>query len=479
MNPFPCAGHRALWAPTRREFLYSLGASIGGVALTSMLSSGLQAAPVPAGGPLAAKPSHVPAKAKNVIFLMMEGGPSHIDTFDPKPKLASMHLQEFTREGKMKSAMESGKRYFVQSPFKFRKAGKSGADIAENWEHLANVVDDLCFYRGCQVDSVNHPTAMYQMNTGNRFGGDPAIGSWVNYGLGTLNQDLPGFIVLPEVSFPQGGPANWGNGFLPANFQGTPLRPKGSPILDLTPPAGIARDHQRRNLDLLAKLNTAHRADHPQHDELAARMDAYELAFRMQMQVPGILDIEKEDAKLKESYGIGAEPTDGFGRRCLLARRLVEKGVRFVQLYAGTWDSHDYIERAHSSLVRSVDKPIAGLIADLKQRGLLESTLVVWCGEFGRSPDNGVRGGTAYGRDHNPKAMTIWFAGGGVNAGHTIGATDELGAEAVDCVHHVRDLHVTLLRLLGLEDNRLTYFHGGRFKQLSQFGGEVIKELIA
>jgi hypothetical protein len=479
MNPFPCAGHRALWAPTRRDFLYSLGASIGSVALTSLLTRDLHGAPPTIAGPLAAKPSHLPAKAKNCIFLMMEGGPSHIDTFDPKPKLARLHLQEFTREGKMKSAMESGKRYYVQSPFTFRKVGQSGADMAENWEHLAKVVDDICFFRGCQVDSVNHPTAMYQMNTGNRFPGDPAIGSWVNYGLGTLNQNLPGFVVLPEVSYPQGGSANWGNAFLPASFQGTPLRPKGSPILDLSPPAGVTPEHQRQNLDLLAKLNTAHHAAHPHHDELAARMEAYELAFRMQMQVPGILDLDKEDSKLKESYGIGSDATDAFGRKCLLARRLVEQGVRFVQLYAGTWDSHDYIERAHTNLVRNVDQPIAALLTDLKQRGLLDSTLVVWCGEFGRSPDNGVRGGTAYGRDHNPKAMTVWFAGGGVKAGHTIGATDETGAEAIDCVHHVRDLHVTLLRLLGLDDNKLTYFHGGRFKQLSQFGGQVIKELIA
>lgn len=468
---FPCcAGHRALHAPTRREFLYSLGASIGAVAFSSLRA---------AENPLAAKAAHLPAKAKSCIFLMMEGGPSHIDTFDPKPKLADLHLQEFVREGKMKSAMESGKRYFVRSPFAFQKHGQSGADMAENWSHLARVADDLCFFRGCQVDSVNHPTAMFQMNTGNRFGGDPALGSWVTYGLGSLNQDLPGFIVLPEVSFPQGGAPNWGNGFLPASFQGTPLRPKGSPILDLTPPAGITREHQRANLDLLAELNRDHAARHPEHGELAARMDSYELAFRMQMQVPGILDLENEDAKLKESYGIGNDATDAFGRKCLLARRLVEKGVRCVQLYAGTWDSHDYIERAHGNLVRAVDQPIAALIADLKQRGLLDETLVVWCGEFGRSPDNGVRGGTAYGRDHNPQAMTVWLAGGGVKAGHTIGATDETGAKAVENVHHVRDLHVTLLRLLGLDDNKLTYFHGGRFKQLSQFGGSIIKELIA
>ena len=410
---------------------------------------------------------------------MMEGGPSHIDTFDPKPKLEQLHLEEFVRSGRDKSAMESGKRYFVQSPFRFRKAGESGADMAENWEHLAGVADELCFYRGCQVESVNHPTAMYQMNCGNRFGGDPAIGAWTTYGLGTVNQNLPGFVVLPAVSYPQGGAANWGNGFLPVHYQGTPLRPTGSPILDLEPPPGVSREQQRQTLDLLHELNQAHAARHPQHGELQARMANYELAFRMQMEVPAVLDLAGETADTLAAYGVGTEPTDGFGRKCLLARKLLEEGVRFVQLYHGSWDSHDYIARAHGQLVRAVDQPIAALIADLRLRGLLDSTLVVWCGEFGRSPDNGVRGGTAYGRDHNAKAMTIWLAGGGVNAGHTIGATDETGGEAVETVHHVRDLHVTLLRLLGLDDSRLTYYHAGRFKQLSQFGGEVIGELLA
>jgi hypothetical protein len=430
--------------------------------------------------PLTAKEGHLPAKAKACIFLMMEGGPSHIDTFDPKPKLDELHLQEFTREGRQKSAMESGKRYYVRSPFKFIKAGQCGADMAENWNHLAGVADELCFFRGCQVDSVNHPTAMYQMNCGNRFGGDPGIGAWVTYGLGSLNSDLPGFIVLPEISYPQGGAANWSNGFLPAHFQGTPLRAKGSPILDIAPPDGVTRERQRANLDLLAMLNQKHAAEHPQHEELAARMDSYELAFRMQTQVPEVLDLSGEDERTQERYGIGKSPTDAFGRKCLLARKLVEKGVRFVQLYNGTWDSHDYIERAHGNLVRSVDQPIAALIEDLKQRGLLDSTLVVWCGEFGRTPDNGLRGGnsTAFGRDHNPNAMTIWFAGGGCRAGHTIGATDETGMTAVEDVHHVRDLHVTLLRMLGLDDNKLTFYHAGRFKQLSQFGGQVIGKLI-
>ncbi|MBT5902251.1 MAG: DUF1501 domain-containing protein [Opitutaceae bacterium] len=474
---FPCAGGRALHAPTRRDFLYSLGASIGSVAFSAMLPNGASAADK--ANPLAPKPGHFPAKAKNCIFLMMEGGPSHIDTFDPKPMLDRMHLSEFTREGEQKSAMESGKRYYVRSPFDFHKVGQSGADMATNWEHLAKVADDLCFFRGCQVDSVNHPTAMYQMNCGNRFGGDPGIGAWVNYGLGTLNQDLPGFIVLPEISYPQGGAANWSNGYLPASFQGTPLRAKGSPILDLNPPPGVSTARQRKNLDLIAELNARHAAYHEGFDELSARMDNYELAFRMQMQVPETMDISAESDKTKEDYGIGQAETDSFGRKCLLARKLVEKGTRFVQVYNGTWDSHDYIERAHGNLVRGVDQPIAALIADLKQRGLLESTLVVWCGEFGRTPDNGVRGGVAYGRDHNPNAMTMWFAGGGVKAGHTIGATDEMGMLAVDKVHHVRDVHCTILRLLGLDDNRLTYYHAGRFKQLSQFGGQVIPELIA
>lgn len=463
-------------SPNRRDFLYGLGTSLGAVAFNALLQA---EEPAATSSPASPRPGQLPAKARNCIFLMMEGGPSHIDTFDPKPRLAELHLQEFVRSGEMKSAMESGKRYYVQSPFAFRQAGESGADIALNWEHLAECVDDICFYRGCQVDSVNHPTAMYQMNTGNRFGGDPAIGAWCTYGLGTLNRNLPGFVVLPEVSYPQGGAANWSNGFLPAHFQGTPLRSRGAPILDLEPMPSVTRAHQRDNLDLLARLNAAHAERHPQHAELSARMEAYELAFRMQTQVPDLLDLSREDARTQSLYGIGTDSTDAFGRRCLLARRLVEQGVRFVQLYAGTWDSHDYIERAHGNLVRQVDRPIAALLTDLKQRGLLDSTLVVWCGEFGRSPDNGIRGGTAYGRDHNPHAMTIWLAGGGVNAGRTIGATDETGAEAVECVHHVRDLHVTLLRLLGLDDSKLTYFHGGRFKQLSQFGGEVIDELIA
>ena len=461
----------------RRDFLFGLGASVGTVALNSLLATNGVAQAVTSG---ASQIPMVATKAKACIFLMMEGGPSHIDTFDPKPKLHDLHMTEFTRQGENFSAMSSGKRYFVESPFKSRQVGESGATMCEPFVHLADVADDICFYRGAQADSVNHPTAMYHLNTGNKFGGDPAIGSWVTYGLGSLNKNLPSFIVLPEVAYPQGGAPNWSNGFLPAQYQGTPLRSIGSPILDIDPPPGVSRYHQRQSLDLLNTFNEAHQQKHMDHEELSARMTNYELAFRMQMEVPDIIDIDREDDKTKDLYGLGQEETDAFGRKCLLARRLVEQGVRFVQIYSGGWDSHDYLGRAHGALIRSIDQPIAALIKDLKRRGMLEETLIVWCGEFGRSPDNGVRGGeVAYGRDHNPNAMTMWMAGGGVKAGHTIGATDETGSSAVEVVRPLPDVHVTLLRLMGLDDNKLTYFHGGRFKQLSQTGGKVIEELLA
>ncbi len=464
----------------RRSFVYGLGSSLGAVALSSLVACEEQLLQKSSANPLAQKAPMLAPKAKNVIFLLMEGGPSHIDTFDPKPKLTEKHLTKFTRQGENFSAMSSGNRYLVGSPFDSRKVGNSGMDMSEQFVHLPKVADEMCFYRGCQGESVNHPTAMYHLNTGNRFGGDPALGSWITYGLGSINQNLPSFVVLPELAFPQGGAANWSNGFLPAHYQGTPLRPIGSPILNIEPPPGVSRYHQRKSLDLLKKFNEEHQAQHSFHDELSARMDNYELAFRMQMEVPEIMDIEGEDARTKELYGIGGKETDAFGRKCLLARRLIEQGVRFVQVYSGGWDSHDFLERAHGALIRSIDKPIAGLITDLKRRGMLDETLIVWSGEFGRSPDNGLReGGIAYGRDHNPNAMAMWMAGGGVKAGHIIGATDELGDSAVEVVHPLRDVHVTLLHLLGLDDNKLTYFHGGRYKQLSQFGGEVINELIA
>ena len=467
----------------RRDFLYGMGASLGTVAFNALLQAEQKTEPKQQnlidGPPLAPRDPHLKPRAKACIFLFMEGGPSHIDTFDPKPALEKLHLKEFVREDKQVSAMASGKRYYIKSPFKHRQAGESGISLSEHFWHLSEVADDLCVYHGLQAESINHPTACYHMNTGNRFGGDPAIGSWMTYGLGTENQNLPAFIVLPEVAYPQGGAANWSNGFLPAYFQGTALRSTGSPILDLNPPPNVTRATQRKNLDLLARLNQQDQQRHPHEEVLAARMESYELAFRMQTQVPDIINLESETQQTQDMYGLGQKETDSFGRRCLLARKLVESGVRFVQIYAAGWDSHDFLERSHKARMQAVDQPIAALLKDLKARGLLDETLVVWTGEFGRSPDNGIRSGRqAAGRDHNAKGMAMWMAGGGVKAGHRIGATDEIGDHAVEVVNPIRNLHVTLEHIMGLDDNQLTYFHEGRFKVLSQTGGAVIKELL-
>lgn len=457
----------------RREFLFGLGSSLGALAFTD-----LQAAEKLTTSPLVPKQPMLPPKAKAVIMLFMEGGPSQADTFDPKSKLSELHLTESSRT----KGLATGRRFFVGSPFKSRQVGNSGIAMCDPWQYLADaeVADELCVYRGCQAESLNHPEALLHMNTGSRLGGDPALGSWTAYGLGSENQNLPGYVVMTELALPQAGPANWTNGFLPAHFQGTRLRSTGSPILDLHPPEYKSRQHQRKAVDQLALLNASHAAAHPEHAALEARMESYELAYRMQMSVPGIVDLAREPQHIRQAYGLDKKATSAFGRQCLMARRLVEEGVRFVQIFSGGWDSHDYLERGHASRIASVDQPIAALIKDLKARGMLDETLVIWTGEFGRTPDNNYRGGvTAIGRGHNVDAMNMWFAGGGVKRGAVVGATDDVAAEAVDVVHPIRDVHVTLLHLLGLDDNKLTYFHGGRFKQLSQFGGELIPEIIA
>ena len=365
-------------APSRREFLYRGGMGLGAVALSAMLAEEEARAAATA----ARKPHH-PAKAKHCIFLLMEGGPSHIDTFDPKPKLASLHMTRFQKErNRFEANMNTGERYYVKSPFTFRRAGKMGIEINSLLEGFAGVVDDVCFYRGLKVDSVNHPTALYHLNTGNQFGGDPAVGAWTAYGLGTENQNLPAFIVLPDVAYPQGGATNWSAGFLPAQYQGTPLRPEGAPILDMTPPPGVTPEQQRSNLDLLSAFNLQHQQRHPHHDELGARIESYELAFRMQAEMPGVAGIGSESPDTLSMYGIGGpdKDADALGRRCLLARKLVQSGVRFVQVIAMGWDSHDYIEKAHGARLRAIDKPVSGLLKDLKRTGLLEETLVVWAG---------------------------------------------------------------------------------------------------
>ena len=452
----------------RRKFLQASGLGVSALFNPIMASDN--------GNPLAPKKTHHKAAAKACIVIFLEGGPGHMDTFDPKPVLDKLHLKtyKFTKFGNTKES------YYVKSPFKFKKHGESGIPMSEHFVHLGDVADELCMYRGCQADSVNHPSALAHMNTGNKFSGDPGLGAWINYGLGSQNPDLPGHIIMTETYYPQGGANNWSNGYLPAVFQGTPLRSKGSPILDLTAPKSVTTQHQRDNLDLLSLLNKKHQAKHPQHKELSARMNNYELAFRMQGKVPSIIDIDKEPEHIKKMYGINNSGKDGFNRQCLLARRLVENGVRFVQVYSGGWDSHDYLERSHKARIQASDQAIAALIKDLKQQGMLDETLVVCTGEFGRTPGNTKRGGgIALGRDHNAEAMSMFFAGGGTKSGHIIGATDEIGAKAVEVVHPIRDVHCTILHQLGLDDNKLTYFHGGRYKQLSQIGGQVIKDLIA
>lgn len=466
----------------RRSFLYGLGASLGSLALTDLLAKEAGGADSSAAtgvdaGPLASKPPMHPAKAKNVIMLFMEGGPGHMDTFDPKPELTRLHKTE----SKLTGGLEKGFKFFVGSPFEFRQVGNNGIEMCDQWKHLADplIADELCNFRGCQAESLNHPEALFHMNTGSRLGGDPAIGAWATYGLGSENQNLPGYVVMTELALPQGGPTNWSNGFLPPYYQGTRLRAAGSPILDLAPQQFKSREHQRRALDELNRLNQSHLSRIGTEDQkLQARMESYELAFRMQTEIPDVIDLSKESQSTLDLYGLDQPETKDFGRQCLMARRLVESGVRFVQIFSGGWDSHDYLERGHTSRIKSVDKPMAGLIGDLKLRGMLEDTLVIWTGEFGRTPDNNKRGGVySLGRGHNNQAMTLMMAGGGVQPG-VHGATDELGASAVECVHPIRDLHVTLLHLLGLDDNKLTYFHGGRFKQLSQFGGQVIDEIV-
>ncbi len=463
-------------ALTRRELLTRCGMGMGALGLGALFGElGLSSASAEVNGasPLAPKAPHFPAKAKRVIHIFLNGGPSHVDTFDPKPSLDKFHGKTLPYE--LRTERRTGTAF--RSPYKFQPYGKSGIEVSEIFARTAENIDDICVIRSMHADVPNHEPSLMLLNCGDARLPRPSMGSWVTYGLGTENQNLPGFIAMCPGGYPIQESQNWQCAFLPGVFQGTYINTAETRIERLIEHISnkqITLPEQRAQLDLLQQLNQRHAAARAREAQLEARIQSFELAYGMQMEAADAFDISKEPEHIRKMYGEGTQ-----ARQILTARRLIERGVRFVQLYAGTWDSHDYIERAHGNLVRQVDQPIAALIADLKQRGLLDSTLIVWCGEFGRTPDNGVRGGTAYGRDHNPHAMTLWFAGGGVKAGHTLGATDELGDKAVAHVHHIRDVHVTLLHLLGLDDNKLTYFHGGRFKQLSQFGGQVIRELVA
>jgi hypothetical protein len=469
----------------RREFLYRTLTGVGGVALLDLLNQNLVAAPSAGMNPLAAKPGHHAPKAKSCIFLSMLGGVSQMDSFDPKPALDKFDntVMDWSKEKATDQANLFAKpRLILKSPWAFQKHGQCGMDVSELFPHLASCVDDMAFVRSVQAENGNHPAAVFLMNTGSVVPGHPSMGSWVTYGLGTENQSLPGFVVLPDYrSIPFSGSQQWGSGFLPASYQGTMLRWKGEPIRDLKPPESTSPEVQKQQLDLLRSYNQSYLEKHFTNPDLQGRIDAYELAYRMQAEVPGVLNLEKETPATKAMYGLDDETTESFGTRCLMARQLVEKGVRFVQLYtpSQSWDSHTDLLKGHAKNAKEVDQPIAALIKDLKQRGLLESTLIVWMGEFGRTPDNLADQRKNAGRDHNTPAMTMFFAGGGTKGGSVVGETDDLGFKAISQIYRMRDVHATVLHLMGLNDMRLTHYHAGRNMRLTDTGGRVIREVLA
>ena len=466
-------------ARTRRDILRSAGHGFGALALQHLLQKELTA--TERVNPLAAKPSHVPAKAKSVIFLFMVGGPSQVDTFDPKPLLKKFQGQPLPASfGKVPSQFTTGDTPLLASPWEFRKHGQCGMEVSSLYPHLSECVDDICFVRSFYTDSVVHAPAMYQVHSGRILAGFPSMGSWVTYGLGSESENLPAYVVMPQPEgTPEGGTPCWSAGFLPAVYQGTLLQRGPNPILNLKPPAGMSGNRQRAALDLLQKWNDMDAMDG--NSEMAARISAYELAFRMQSHAPEAVDVTKESEATRKLYGLDQKNTADFGTRCLLARRLVERGVRFVHLYSGggpismQWDAHSHLVDNHEKMCGLTDQPVAALLKDLKQRGLLDSTLVIWGSEFGRLPMS--QGGN--GRDHNPHGFTMWFAGGGVKGGQVIGETDELGVRAIGDRYPMRDFHATILRLLGLEQNRLWYLHNGRNEKLTDFGGNVIEKVLA
>ncbi len=466
---------------TRREFLWRTGGGCGGLALTYLLARETHAAEKPLPNPLAARKPHFPAKAKSVIFMFMVGGPSPIDLFDPKPEVAKHHGKPLPASfGMPVSQFTKGDTPLLASTRKFKKAGQSGLDISDLMPHLAECVDDICYLRSCWCTSTIHAPAMYHLHSGRTNMGYPSLGSWVTYGLGSESDNLPAYCVLlqPEGT-PEGGAPCWSAGFLPAVYQGTLLRKGPNPILNLRPPEGGGGQRQRRTLDLLRQMNAGDLR--PGDTDLEARIASYELAFRMQQHAPEAVDLSKETVATKRLYGIDQARSADFGTRLLLARRLVERGVRFVQVYSGggplfmQWDAHDDLNPNHEKMCGHVDQPIAGLLKDLKSRGLLDSTLVVWASEFGRLPTS--QGGK--GRDHNPYGFTMWLAGGGVKGGQAVGETDEFGLRAVKNKISVNDFHATLLHLLGLDHEKLTYPHDGRDERLTDVAGRVVEQVLA
>jgi hypothetical protein len=457
---------------TRREFLWQTGAGFGGVALAGLLSGdgffGQQAMGSEQSASI--KQPHFAPKAKSVIFLFMYGGPSHIDTFDYKPTMKgrdnqTVQVKTFGRGGHRNTGR------IVEPRWGFKQYGNCGKWVSELFPNVATCVDDIAFLHSMTADSPIHGSAMLMMNSGRVQSGHPCLGSWVNYGLGSVNENLPGFVVMLD---PKGGPIsgakNWSSGYMPASYQGTIFRTNGTPILDLKAREGVSRSLQRELLDALKEQNTEHAALRNNNSELASRISSYELAYKMQESAPEAVDIQQETEETHKLYGLDNDRTRDFGTKCLLARRLVERGVRFIQLYSGgahnddNWDAHSDLKKNHDYHALNTDKPIAGLIQDLKQRDMLKDTLIVWGGEFGRQPTAEYAEGT--GRDHNSYGFTMWMAGGGIKGGVSVGATDELGSAAVDEPFHVKRLHATVLNQLGIDPNRLSYFHSGLDQKL-------------
>ena len=483
--------HTNFCGRTRREFLWETGAGFTGLALSGLLDADfLSRQAVAADGqkkfvnPLAPKDPHFDPKATSVIFLYMYGGPSHIDTFEYKPKMKGMDgktvdVKTFGRGGRKSRGR------IVETRWNFKQHGKCGQWVSDLFPHFATCVDDVAFIHSMTADSPIHGSAMLMMNSGKIVSGSPCLGSWANYGLGTQNENLPGFVVMLD---PRGGPIsgakNWSAGYMPASFQATIMRSQGNAILNLKRPGDLSDSMQRRLLDTLRAYNNDHQLRRVDNSDLAARIASYELAYKMQSSAPEATDLAQETKETQEAYGLDRKESSYFGRQCLLARRLVERGVRFIQVYSGgnhndaNWDAHGDLKRNHDMHALETDKPIAGLIKDLKQRGLFEKTLIVWGGEFGRQPTAEYPKGT--GRDHNSYGFTMWMAGGGIKGGVNVGKTDELGSAAVEDRFHVRNLHATVLQQMGLDPNRLSYFFNGLDQKLVGVeGAEPIRRIVA
>ncbi len=459
---------------SRRAFLAGAGAGFGMLALRSLLAQ------ESASNPLAPRAPHYAARAKAVIFLFMSGGPGHMDLFEHKPELKRLSGQQIPDSfGMFKTRRAVAKNGLMPSPWSFRPRGDCGMEISDALPEIGSMADEICLLRGCHGDSVTHPESVYLMNTGSILMGRPSLGSWCTYGLGTENRNMPAFVVLPDpAGWVKGGAPAWGNGYLPAAYQGTLIRGGEAPILHLNTPKGVSGEQQKSTLDLINRLNRETLPADEADSELAARIAAYELAFRMQSHAQEVVDVRRETEATRKLYGLDEKVTAEFGLRCLLARRMVERGVRFVQIYCGDtngWDAHSDVPGNHGKLCAQSDRPVAGLLRDLKSRGLLDSTLVVWGGEFGRMPMSEG----ANGRDHNPHGFCMWMAGGGIKGGQAIGATDAVGLRAEREKTHVHDIHATILHLLGIDHTRLTYRHQGRNQRLTDVAGTVIEKALA